>query len=158
MDGQSVIGWIATRPNGLTDRPTDQMKNKPASKPKTDHPIWPIDRYQQTNQPSNRLAINPTTDNPSISDRPQSNQPDKRLLLAFPVSGFYMPHFCLAGCMAVYLQAIYVIQATSSSDSHSSVWLLILTPFPITQFLRWGAWPIPASHWTGYGHYLPRPW
>ena len=68
MDGQSVIG-IESWPDSLTDRPTDRIRNKPAGKPTTDHPSDQlIDNSKQTNQPSDRLAINPTTNNPSISD------------------------------------------------------------------------------------------
>ena len=32
MGGQSVIGWTASRPDSLTDRPTDRIRNNPAGK------------------------------------------------------------------------------------------------------------------------------
>ena len=91
MVGRSVGDRLDSKPAGWFNWPTDWIANKPGGKPTTDHKS-----DQQTNQPSDRLAINPTTDNPSI--RPTANQPTKhssykRSVLEFLVLGFDVPPF-----------------------------------------------------------------
>ena len=58
---------------------------------------------------------------------------------------------------------IYKHTSNVQTYPHFSVWpvllhlTLIWTQFPITQFLRRGAWPMSSSYCSSLGHCLPRP-
>ena len=77
MDGRSVSDRLDSTPAGWFDRPTDRPDNKQTSRQSnhapTIHPTNPTDISKQNNQPPDWLAINPTTDIPSI--RQTANQP-----------------------------------------------------------------------------------
>ena len=125
--------------------------------------ILPIDLDQQANQPSDRLAINPTTDYRSIhpTERRPTNQRQFLQTTIAWIPGIRIrqsPQFCQAGCIAVStsIQATYKRTPTSPLDLHFSVWpSSAWTHFPITKFLRRGTWPMPASHWSSLRHCLP---
>ena len=155
MDGRSVGDRLDSKPAGWFDQPTNKPDNKQTSRQANHRPsIRPINRWQQTNQPSDRLATNPTTDNPSI--RPTANQPTrhssyKRSLLEFPVSGLDVPLFLfswLHGCIPTgNIQATYKRTPTSPSDPHFSIWLSPEPSFQSPNF--WGVVPVPYPQVTG---------
>ena len=155
MDGRSVNDRLDSKSAGWFDRPTDRPENKQTSRQAnhapTIHPTnRPIAANKTTSQPTIRLACYKSNHRHPIypTDRKPTNQA--------PVSGFDIPHFCQAGCTAVYLQTIYKRRTivpshlrlirTSPSDSH----LNPLSNHPISEV---GCLTI---YWTSYGHCSPR--
>ena len=120
-------------------RPTDRPDSKQTyAQLTTDHPsdcnrpsIRPQSNDQQTNQPSDRFAINPTTDQPSIylTDRRPTNQTQFLQAIIAWISGIGIrrtPFLSgrLHGCMYLQAYSSYTYKSipTSPSDLHFSIW------------------------------------
>ena len=154
MAGQSAIGWIRSRPDG-SDRPADRITNKPAGKPTKHRPsIRPIDREQQTKQPTIRLACYKSNHRYSIypTDRkPTTNQAKFLQAIIAWISGIGIWHTPIFVWLAARLYTYKQYTSDVHTCPHFSVWsallhlTLIWTPFLITQFLRWGVWPITGQ-------------
>ena len=137
----------------LFDQSTDQIANKSAGKPTTDHSS-DQSTDQQTNKPSIQMAcytkFNYRPCIYDLSDRRPTNQPEtvltsyKRSLLEFLMYCLYIPQFLsggLFGCTYKHTNLPPLLRLTRTSH---------LNPFPITQFLKWIAWSMPASHWSSF--------